>query len=81
MLCTGCGRVGPGTIPASSWDFSVTVQFTLTGLWPFTRPTDAIATVMRELGQSLAPESFRQTLQDIFLRQILGVLTLAEARS
>ncbi|MGW7545517.1 TetR family transcriptional regulator [Streptomyces sp. NPDC054770] len=71
----------PAFSEGDSWDFSVTVQFTLTGLWPFTRPTDAIATVMRELGQSLAPESFRQTLQDIFLRQILGVLSLAEARS
>ena len=52
--------------------------FTLAGLWPYTRPTDAVATVLAVAGMPPALESVRTTLRDMLVRQLAGSLALAE---
>jgi AcrR family transcriptional regulator len=60
------------------WDFAGTVVFTLAGLWPSTRPTDAVATVLAEAGLPPARESIGTSLREILVRQLIGTLALAE---
>ena len=62
-----------------AWDFAGTVVFTLAGLWPYTRPTEAVATVLAEAGMPPAVESVGASLRDIVGRQLVGALVLAEA--
>jgi hypothetical protein len=54
------------------------VVFTLAGLWPYTRPTDAVATVLAEAGMPPARESIGTSLREILVRQLIGTLALAE---
>jgi AcrR family transcriptional regulator len=60
------------------WDFAGTVVFTLAGLWPYARPTDAVATVLAEAGMPPARETIAASLRDILIRQLVGTLALAE---
>jgi AcrR family transcriptional regulator len=60
------------------WDFAGAVVFTLAGLWPYTRPTDAVATVLAEAGMPPARESIGTSLREILVRQLIGTLALAE---
>jgi Tetracyclin repressor-like, C-terminal domain len=59
-----------------AWDFAGAVVFTLAGLWPYTRPTDAVATVLAEAGMPPALESIGTTLRDMLVRQLTGTLAL-----
>jgi AcrR family transcriptional regulator len=61
-----------------AWDFAGAVVFTLAGLWPYTRPTAAVATVLAEAGMPSALESIGTTLRDMLVRQLAGTLALAE---
>jgi AcrR family transcriptional regulator len=60
------------------WDFAGTVVFTLAGLWPYTRPTGAVATVLAEAGMPPARDSIDASLREILVRQLVGTLALAE---
>jgi hypothetical protein len=60
------------------WDFAGAVVFTLAGLWPYVRPTDAVATVLAEAGLQPAAQSIATTLREMLVRQLVGVLALAE---
>jgi AcrR family transcriptional regulator len=60
-----------------AWDFAGAVVFTLAGLWPYTRPTDAVATVLAEAGMPPAQESIGTTLRDMLVRQLAGTVALA----
>jgi AcrR family transcriptional regulator len=60
-----------------AWNFAGAVVFTLAGLWPYTRPTDAVATVLAEAGMPPALESIGTTLRDMLVRQLIGTLALA----
>jgi AcrR family transcriptional regulator len=59
-----------------AWDFAGTVIFALAGVWPYTRPTDAVATVLAEAGMPPAAESIAASLRDMLYRQLVGVLVL-----
>jgi AcrR family transcriptional regulator len=61
-----------------AWEFAGSVTFTLAGLWPYTRPTEAVATVLAEAGMPSAAESIGTTLRDMVARQLVGTLALAE---
>jgi len=61
-----------------AWDFAGAVVFTLAGLWPYTRPTEAVATVLAEAGMPPAQESIGTTLRDMLARQLAGTLALKE---
>jgi AcrR family transcriptional regulator len=61
-----------------AWDCAGAVVFTLAGLWPYTRPTDAVATVLAEAGMPPAMESIAATLRDMLVRQLVGTLALAD---
>jgi hypothetical protein len=54
------------------------VVFTLAGLWPYVRPTDAVATVLAEAGMQPAAESIATTPREMLVRQLVGALALAE---
>jgi AcrR family transcriptional regulator len=64
-----------------AWDFAGAVVFTLAGLWPYTRPTEAVATVLAEAGMPPALESIGTTLRDMLVRQLAGTLALAASDS
>jgi AcrR family transcriptional regulator len=68
----------PALRRADAWDFAGSVVFTLAGLWPYTRPTDAVATVLAEAGMPPALESIGTILRDMLVRQLVGTLALAE---
>jgi hypothetical protein len=54
------------------------VVFTLAGLWPYSRPTEAVATVLAEAGMRPAPESIATSLREMLVRQFVGTLALTE---
>jgi AcrR family transcriptional regulator len=60
------------------WDFAGSATFTLAGLWPYSRPTEAVATVLAEAGMPPAPESIATSLHEILVRQLVGTLALTE---
>src|ERR1700744_4850692 len=64
-----------------AWEFAGTVVFTLAGLWPCTRPTEAVATVLAEAGMPPAAESVGTSLRHIVGRQLVGALVLAGSRN
>jgi AcrR family transcriptional regulator len=61
-----------------AWDFAGAVTFTLAGLWPYTRPTDAVAAVLAEAGMPPAMESVSATLRNMLAGQLAGTLALAD---
>jgi AcrR family transcriptional regulator len=75
------GELTRAEFPALSrddaWDFAGAVVFTLAGLWPYARPTDAVATVLAEAGMPPALESIGTTLRDMLARQLVGTLALS----
>jgi AcrR family transcriptional regulator len=68
----------PSLTRDDGWDFAGSVVFTLAGLWPYGRPTEAVATVLAEAGMSPAAESIARTLREMLVRQLIGTLALTE---
>jgi AcrR family transcriptional regulator len=65
----------PALGPAGAAFFGGAVFVIVAGLWPYARPTDAVATVSAELGAPPARESFRANLTEGLANQLVGQLT------
>ncbi len=57
--------------------FAGSVFVIVAGLWPYARPTEAVAQVMAEMGSPTSPELFVLGLREGLCNQLVGLITRA----
>jgi AcrR family transcriptional regulator len=69
----------PHLDPIAALHFAGAVVVIVAGMWPFSRPTEAVAVVMGEMGMPSAQEMFTAALTDGLINQLVGLVARGAA--
>jgi hypothetical protein len=67
------GRQLPHLSADDALHFAGAAQVIVSGLWPYTNPSEIVATAMRELGMPDPAESFETNLREGLTNQLVGL--------